>query len=119
MEVKNYLFVCRHNFTRSKYGAEFFRGFLEGRNKKGNVYSAGIGFISNFLGKRVNKKVLMKSNIIFVMEKYMKDYIVSKFNVDKNKIIILNIKDEYGFLKRKSFDDLGDVFESKHFERYL
>ena len=47
--MKNYLFICQHNFIRSRYGAEFFRGFLKGKKREGKVYSAGLGLIAMIL----------------------------------------------------------------------
>jgi predicted protein tyrosine phosphatase len=117
--MKNYLFVCQHNFTRSRYGAEFFRGFLKGKKKDAKVYSAGIGLVSFFTGRRVNREMLKIMDLIFVMEDYMKDSLIDKFRINKNKIVVLNIEDKYGFLKRRSLDDLDKIFESKNFERYL
>lgn len=117
--AKNYLFICQHNFTRSKYGAEFFRGYLKALNKNGKVYSAGLGFISNFIGKRVNRKILKKSDKIFVMENYMKNYLMEKFSVEKNKIIVLNIEDVYGFMRRKSLGELDKVFNKINWEKFL
>jgi len=117
--MKNYLFVCQHNFTRSKYGAEFFRGYLKGKKKQGKVYSAGLGGISIFVGRKVNKKLLKKMDWVFVMEKYMKDYLVRKFGLDKNKIVVLNIEDNYGFLRRKTVDDLDTVFEKIDWKKFL
>jgi predicted protein tyrosine phosphatase len=117
--MKKYLFICQHNLIRSRYGAEFFRGFLKGRKKEGIVSSAGIGVSSIFLGRRVNKRILAKTDWIFVMEKYMQEYLIKKFNFNKNKIVVLNIKDIYGFLKPKTVDDLDKILETKNFVRYL
>lgn len=117
--VKKYLFICQHNFTRSKYGAEFFRGYLKGKKKKGEVSSAGIGFVSYFTGRRVNKKILKENDVIFVMEKYMEDYLVKEFKTDKNKIIVLGIKDNYGYFEKGSFDDLDKVFQRINWEKFI
>lgn len=117
--MKKYIFICQHNFTRSKYAAEFFRGFLKGKKKRGKVYSAGLGLSSLILGRRVKKKLLEKMDFIFVMEKYMKDYLVDKYNLCSEKIIVLNIKDIYGPFKLKNIDDLDKLLENKIFERYL
>jgi protein-tyrosine-phosphatase len=117
--MKKYIFICQHNFIRSRYGAEFFRGLLRGEKIEGKVYSAGLGFISIFFGRRVSKRLLSKMDWVFVMEKYMKDYLIKKFKFDKNKIIVLNIKDIYGPGKSKDVDDLDKILENKHFERYL
>ena len=117
--MKRYLFVCQHNFIRSRYGAEFLRGVLKGEKKEGKVYSAGLGIISLFLGRRVNKRFLSKMDWIFVMEKYMKEHLIRKFKTDEKKIVVLNIKDIYGPGKSKDVDDLDRVLESKNFEKYL
>ncbi|MBT3690884.1 hypothetical protein HOD29_01245 [archaeon] len=114
-----YLFICQHNFTRSKFGASFFRGFLEGKGIKAKVGSAGIGFVSYFLGRRVNRKIIQRVDWIFVMEGYMKDYFVENFGVDSKKIVVLNIKDEYGFFKRKSIKSLNEIFGKINWEKYL
>ncbi len=119
MELKKYLFICQHNFTRSRYGAEFFRGYLKGKKREGRVYSAGLGWISFFLGKRVNKKLLKKVDWIFVMEKYMKDYLIGKFKLDEDKIVVLNIDDFYGFLRRKTVDDLDKILEKIKWNNFL
>jgi protein-tyrosine-phosphatase len=117
--MKKYLFICQHNFIRSRYGAEFFRGFLKGENREGKVYSAGLGFISIFLGRRVSKRLLTKMDWIFVMEKYMKENLMRKFNTEGKKIVILNIKDIYGPGKSKDVDDLDKLLENKNFGKYL
>ncbi len=119
--MRNCLFVCKHNFTRSKYSAEFFRGYLEGKKlgKKIKIYSAGIGFTSIFLGKRLNHKLISKIDFIFVMEKYMKNLIVKKFDFDKNKIIVLNIKDKYGFLRRNTIEDLDKILRKIDWGKYI
>lgn len=115
----NYLFVCKHNFTRSKYCAEFFRGFLKEKKNPSNVYSAGISFSSLILGRRINKKRLKRMDLIFVMEKYMKDYLIKYFDVKNEKIIVLNIPDNYGFLRLKNIDDLDKRLERFLWEKYL
>jgi predicted protein tyrosine phosphatase len=117
--MKKYLFICQHNFIRSRYGAEFFRGFLKGENKEGKVYSAGLGWSSLFFGRRVSKRLLGKMNWIFVMENYMKEKLIRKFKIDEKKIVVLNIKDIYGPGKSKDVDDLDKLLENKNFERYL
>jgi predicted protein tyrosine phosphatase len=117
--MKNYLFICQHNFTRSIYGAEFFRGFLEGKKIQAKVDSAGIGLISFFLGKRVNKKILRNQYKIFVMEDYMKDYLVRKFNLDSTRIVVLDIYDDYGLFKKKDLNKLDKLFRKIKWENYL
>lgn len=117
--MKKYLFVCKHNFTRSKFGAEFFRGYLLAKNKEVKVISRGLGFSSYFFGRKLRRKDLKDTDFIFVMENYMKDKIFEKFNFDKKKIIVLNIKDEYGFGKIKNIEDLDKKFKKINWKKYL
>ena len=117
--MKKYIFICQHNFIRSRYGAEFFRGFLKGENKEGKVYSAGLGLVSILFGRRVNRRLLHKMDWIFVMEKYMKDEIIKKFKTDEKKIVVLNIKDIYGPGKSKDVDDFDKLLENKNFVKYI
>lgn len=117
--MKEYLFICQHNFTRSKFGAEFLRGYLRGRKIDAKVRSAGMGFLSYFLGKKINKRILNRADKIFVMEKYMEKFLKENFSVEKTKIINLNIKDEYGFLRRKSVDQLDSVLQKINWGKIL
>jgi len=117
--MKKYIFICQHNFIRSRYGAEFFRGFLKGENKEGKVYSAGLGLVSILFGRRVNRRLLHKMDWIFVMEKYMKDELLNKFKIDEKKIVVLNIKDIYGPGKSKDVDDFDKLLENKNFGKYV
>lgn len=117
--MKDYLFICQHNFTRSKFGAEFFRGYLKGKKIKSKVKSAGIGFGSYFLGRKVNKRILKNKFWVFVMESYMKDFLIKKFNVNKNKIVVLNIEDDYGFFHKRTIEELDKEFKKINWEKYL
>ena len=53
------------------------------------------------------------------MEKYMKDLLIKKFKVDKNKIFVLNIKDDYGYFEKGSFEDLDRIFKRINWDRFL
>ncbi len=119
IKKRKYLFVCQHNFTRSRYGAEFLSGFLDGRGISAQIDSAGLGIASYFLGKRINHKFLKDVDIVFVMENYMKDYLECRFCFDKSKIVVLNIKDDYGFLKRKSIKELDKLLRRVKWQKYL
>lgn len=92
---------------------------MKGKKKEAKVYSAGIGIISIFLGRRVSKRLLSKMDWIFVMEEYMKKYLINKFKINKRKIIVLNIKDIYGPGRNKNVDDLDKLLENKNFGKYL
>lgn len=119
--MKKYLFVCRHNHKRSRYGEEVFSNFLNNNRLTGEVASAGIGWTAFFFGRKIKKKMLKDITKIFVMEEYMKDYIVDKFGVSPDKIVVLNIPDDYGFtfLKKYSIDDLKKRLERINWKKYI
>lgn len=118
---RKYLFVCKHNFARSKYGEKFLRKYLKENNIEGRVFSAGVGWSSILLGRRVSRKILNGVFRIFVMEDYMKDWIVEKFGVDKRKIVVLNIPDDYGvlFLKKYKLEDLEKIMKKVNWKKYI
>ncbi len=119
MNKKRYLFLCKHNFTRSRYAEDFLRGYLDAKNVKAIISSAGVGWLSVFLGRRINKNILKNVDVVFVMEKYMKNYLVKNFEFARKKIIVMNIKDEYGFLRRKSYLALEKRFEKFDWKKYI
>lgn len=109
---RSYLFVCKYNFIRSKFAEDFFKVYLREKGISANVSSAGLSFFSIFLGKRINKKMLKNFDVVFVMEKYMKDCLVKKFGLEKDKIIVLNVKN-------KSFKKLPKKFEKIDWKKYV
>jgi predicted protein tyrosine phosphatase len=111
--------VCRHNFTRSRFGAEFLRGYLNAKKIKADVISRGVGWSSNFIGKRIKKEDLKGMTRIFVMEDYMKDWIVDTFGFDAKKIIVFNIPDDYGFWKKLKVRELDKLFQKIDWKKYL
>jgi predicted protein tyrosine phosphatase len=117
--MKKYLFICKNNLTRSKFGAEFLRGYLLAKGINAEVFSRGILFISYLFGRKLRAKDLVGINKIFVMEDYMKEYILKKYKVDNKKIIILEIKDLYGSPFKKSVKELDKHFEKINWDRYL
>jgi predicted protein tyrosine phosphatase len=116
---RRYIFVCRHNFTRSRFGAEFLRGYLNSKKREFEVISRGVGWTSIFLGKKLSKEDLIGVRKIFVMEGYMKDWILKRFGGNPDKIVVLNIPDKYGFLKKRKVVDLDRIFQNFDWEKYL
>ncbi|MDA3836494.1 MAG: hypothetical protein PF542_02625 [Nanoarchaeota archaeon] len=116
---KKYIFVCQHNFTRSRFGAEFMRGYLKGLGRKATVISRGVGVSSAFLGRRISRKDLNGVTCVFVMEEYMKKDIVDKFDFDSKKVVVLNIPDDYAFFKKKKIVELDRIFQKMEWEKYL
>jgi protein-tyrosine phosphatase len=69
------------------------------------VKSAGT---ENFARIKVNSKLLIWADLIFVMEKHHKEKIISKFpNETKNmEIIILEIPDIYKFMDKELIEEI-------------
>jgi predicted protein tyrosine phosphatase len=88
----NLLFVCSRNKWRSRTAEVIFKK-VPGHA----VRSAGTHPSSEV---RLTEKLFNWANLVFVMENEHKDYIREKFkNVyDKNKIVVLDIPDEYRFM---------------------
>ncbi len=82
----NFLFVCRANLQRSPTAEQLFK------NSKHNAKSPGISPLAD---TQLTEKAVKWADIIFVMEKYMKDFIFRNFEVKNKKIIVLNIPDIY------------------------
>jgi len=101
MSKKKVLFVCTQNRMRSPTAEEVFKDYpgIEAR-------SAGIGFTSeNYL----EEYLLEWADIVFVMEKRHKDYIVKKFRrtARHTRIICLSIPDLYNYMD----DDLIEILK--------
>jgi predicted protein tyrosine phosphatase len=103
MDKKRVLFVCTQNRMRSPTAEEVFRDYpgIEAR-------SAGIGFMSE---NYVEEYLINWADIIFVMEKRHKDYIVKKFGetARHTRIVCLLIPDVYNYMD----DDLIEILKDR------
>jgi len=89
---KTYLFVCLANMNRSPTAASVFQGLAKAGGLPVKTYSAGVSPLAR---KPVTKELAERSDLIFVMEDYMKKEILSQFDVEPGKIIVLDIPDIY------------------------
>jgi len=94
------LFICSKNKWRSRTAETIFR------NTPGHkIQSAGID-----IGARVKltEKHLAWADLIFVMETKHRDIIRQKFHeyFDKERIIVLNIPDEYQYMDEELVQEL-------------
>ena len=93
--------MCTQNRMRSPTAEEIFRDYpgIEAR-------SAGIGFTSE---DYVEEHLIKWADIVFVMEKRHKDYIVKKFGkvARCTRIICLSILDVYNYMD----DDLIEILK--------
>ena len=91
----NLLFICSRNQWRSPTAEAIFKN-----SAAHNARSAGT---SDSARIKVNEAMLHWADIIFVMEKKHRQIIKSKFEVDKN-IIVLDIPDEYQYMDEELID---------------
>lgn len=87
IEPKRILFVCTANIDRSPTAEALLkniRGF--------EARSAGVWFNAR---RRISEDLIEWADLIFAMEEYHKDIIVSLKPDAKNKVIVLNIPDIY------------------------
>ena len=103
MNKKNVLFVCTQNLMRSPTAEEVFRNYPGIETK-----SAGTGFSSE---NYVEENLIRWADIVFVMEKRHKDYIVKKLGrvARYTRIICLGIADVYDYMD----DDLIEVLKTR------
>jgi predicted protein tyrosine phosphatase len=84
---KHLLFVCSANIDRSKAGEDLF--------KKSRKYEAKSCGTHAFAETQITQEAIDWADIIFCMEHEHKQHIIDNFDVDINKIIVLNITNEY------------------------
>ncbi len=100
------LFVCLGNIERSPKGAKIFKKLALEKKLDVEVSSAGLELykdlspqelkeeFSNDLDhtpKIITQELADKTDIIFVMENYMKEKIIENFKKPEDKIITLNV----------------------------
>jgi len=88
----NLLFICSRNQWRSPTAEVIFKNYANHQAKSaGTEPSARI---------KINEKLLLWADIVFVMEKKHKQRIQQKFSylVNDKQIIVLDIPDEYQFM---------------------
>lgn len=91
----NLLFICSRNKWRSRTAEDLFK-----RQYGYDVLSAGTAESARV---KVNQKLLMWADVIFVMERKHKKRLQEKFplNIINKEVIVLNIPDEYQYMDKK------------------
>jgi protein-tyrosine phosphatase len=102
----NILFICSRNKRRSATAEAIFRN-----SANHSVQSAGT---EESAVHRVNEKLLVWADIIFVMEKKHREKIEEKYYeiVAARQLIVLDIPDEYEYMDEELVDMLRDIVES-------
>jgi len=90
--LRTYLFVCWANMQRSPTAEEVARGLLKANELKIKTKSAGLSALSD---QPINKTLTKEADLIFVMEEYMKTFIMKQYEIEPGKIINLDIPDIY------------------------
>ena len=98
--MKNILFICSRNKWRSLTAETIYKNNSEFKAK-----SAGT---ENSARVKINSKLLLWADLIFVMEKHHKEKLLQNFQGEtKNiKIIILEIPDIYKFMDKELIEEL-------------
>ncbi|CAM3938394.1 low molecular weight protein tyrosine phosphatase family protein [Flavobacterium antarcticum] len=98
--MKNILFICSRNKWRSLTAETIYKN-----NSSFNVKSAGT---ENAARIKVNAKLIVWADLIFVMEKHHKEKLALKFpeEIKSKQIIILEIPDVYKFMDKELVEEL-------------
>ena len=98
--MKKLLFVCSRNKWRSLTAENIYKN-----NQSYIVKSAGT---ENNARIKINEKLILWAEIIFVMEKKHKDRITEKFpnEIHDKKIIVLDILDIYKFMDKELIEEI-------------
>ena len=95
------LFVCSRNKWRSRTAETIFKN-----NGLHEIRSAGTEKSARI---RITQSMINWADTIFVMESKHKKRIISNFQVDQEKLEVLDIPDEYQYMD----DDLVEILELK------
>ena len=100
MKLKNILFVCSRNKWRSLTAETIYKN-----SSQFYVKSAGT---ENSARVKINSKLLIWADLIFVMEKHHKEKLILNFpNETKNaQIVILEIADVYKFMDKELIEEI-------------
>ena len=98
--MKNILFVCSRNKWRSLTAETIYKNSSEY-----NVKSAGTEDSARI---KINSKLIIWAQIIFVMEKKHKEKLLEKFftEISNKKIIILDIPDIYKYMDIELIEEI-------------
>lgn len=101
----NILFICSRNKKRSATAEAIFRN-----HAMHAVQSAGT---EESAAHRVNEKLLLWADIIFVMEKRHKQRLADKYHnaIADKQIIIMDIPDEYAYMDAELVAMIEDIVQ--------
>lgn len=99
----NLLFICSRNKWRSRTAEDLF--------KRLNGYEVRSAGTADSARVRVNEKLLVWADIIFVMERDHKKRLQQKFSSDvlNKEMIVLDIPDEYQYMDEALVEVLNET----------
>jgi protein-tyrosine phosphatase len=99
----NILFICSRNKRRSATAEAIFRNHPEHA-----VQSAGT---AEGAVHRVNEKLLLWADVVFVMEKRHREILHERYNTifDTIRLVVLDIPDEYEYMDEELVKMLHDI----------
>lgn len=99
----NLLFICSRNKWRSRTAEDLF--------KRLNGYEVRSAGTAESARVRVNEKLLVWADIIFVMEREHKKRLQQKFSSDvlNKEMIVLDIPDEYQYMDEALIEILNET----------
>lgn len=100
----NILFVCTLNKMRSATAEAIYKNDI-----RFNVKSAGIHIIAL---NKLNNELIIWADYILVMEVMHINFIKNKFSVNINKLVCLNIDDEFDYMDKELIKRLNYAVEA-------
>lgn len=91
-QSRTYLFVCMANMQRSPTAEDVARRLAKAKGLPVIAKSAGVSPLAE---RPINKKLAREADLIFVMEEYMKNFIIQSYDIEPGRIINLGIPDIY------------------------
>ena len=101
--MSNLLFICSKNQWRSPTAELLFRNH--------SVHQARSAGTSEQARIKVNQKLLDWADVVFVMERKHRDILKQRFTVPSQKLIVLDIEDNYQFNDPELVTMLSDALE--------
>jgi len=105
-----YLFLCSRGIDRSTTAAEVARKIILG--KELDIETISDAFDDLEENHENLMEYLARFSRFYVMEEYMQKGLIDKYGIDKNKVVCLNIDDDYRRDKPEDKSKLETILEN-------
>ncbi len=105
-----YLFICTGNTDRSPTAAKICNQIAKEKGLEIEVESAGLLTEG---GRQLSKEIANSADRIFVMEERMIKWVVEEYFQPREKIVCLNVRDDYDTAHPKEKEKLERIFREK------